>query len=96
MQHVMLNSSIPNGSRVCSGQSIEIECATTGAVQAWGSNNYIGQTTGDLEEFTGNDEIGTVIHTGNLNTSIELLNSTQSEIEGVVNLQCHSYVELCL
>lgn len=84
MQQVMLNSSIPNGSRVCSGQSIEIKCATTeSSVQRWGSNNYVGQTTGDLEEVIYNDEIGKLIHTGNLNVSIELLNRTQSENEGI-------------
>lgn len=83
MQQVILNSSVTNGSRICAGP-VWIKCTTIGSsIQAWSSNEYIGSYPGVPSEIIYNVSTpGTVTNLRN-GASLELLNSTQSDSEGI-------------
>ena len=84
MQQVILKSSVPNGSKICAGQPVWIKCTTVGpSIQAWSSNEYIGSYPGAPSEIIYNvNTSGTVSNLRN-GASLELLNSTQSDSEGI-------------
>ena len=86
MQKVILSSSIPSGTEVCVGEEIVIQCTTIGtSILEWESDAYnIGPHTGNLAQvFYSVTEIGTVSYIGPGNISMQLLNSTQSDSDGI-------------
>ena len=84
VQQVILDSSVTNGSRICAGQPVWIKCKTVGSsIQVWSSKEYMGSNPGPLSEIIYNvNTSGTVSNLKN-GASLELLNSTQSDSEGI-------------